>query len=120
MQNIPFSVPPWRQALLKESSKNQKVLAVKGLEELLHPPVSQFQVSVFMGTFCTWPCRILATGLGLHYRKNPHTVDRKQLNNTTLAAKKKMNWQFLASVHKTRMAFVSGMQKTPRETRTSL
>lgn len=64
------------------------------------------------------PCRILATGLWLHYRKNPHTVGRKQLNDTIVAAKK-VSWQFLASVHKTRVAFVNGIQKTPRETRTS-
>lgn len=60
----------------------------------------------------------LTTRLVLHYRKNPHRVGRKQLNNTILVAKK-MSWQFLASVHKTRVAFVNGIQKTPREMRTS-
>lgn len=28
-----------------------------------------------------------------------------------------MSWQLLASVHKTRVAFVNGIQKTPRETK---
>lgn len=38
-----------------------------------------------------------------------------------MAKKKTQNrsWQFLASVHKTRVAFVNGNQKTPRETKTS-
>lgn len=46
------------------------------------------------------------------------------MNNKILMAKnkekkrKKMSWQFLASIHKIRVAFVNGIQRNPRETRT--
>ena len=54
---------------------------------------------------------------------NPHIVGRKQLNNKIPVAKNKKknkkNWQFLASVHKIRVAFVNGIQKTPRNTKPS-
>lgn len=52
-------------------------------------------------TFCIWCCRSLNIRLLLHYRKNPHVVGRKQLNNKIPVSKKKkkkqMSWQLLAS-----------------------